>query len=152
MKNILLHNGAFLFILALTLLFVKCEKKGTKAIDARFTIPESDISFAEHIQPMLDYYCAMERGCHSAFDTDNKLPYVELINKVSLMNHRLSANGERLIEISKHQAHPEQAPFYILLKRGYPGDEDIMPPYPRSPLPEGLVEGVKRWIGEGAGD
>ena len=152
MKNLIIKSGPFLIILSIALLFLYCSKEGTGPIDAKFVIPESDISFVEDIQPMLEFYCAMDRGCHSPFDSGNKLSYQVLITKVLLMNHQLSSNGERLIEISKHQSHPEQAPFYILLKRGYPQDEDIMPPYPRSPLPEGLVEGVKRWIGEGAKD
>lgn len=152
MRDFFQKYRAFLVIFSSILLFFTCSKKSTDPIDAKFIIPESDISFVEDIQPMLEYYCAMDRGCHSAFDSDNKLSYQELITKVLLMNHQLSATGERLIEITKHKDHPEQAPFYILLKRGYPQDEDIMPPYPRRPLPEGLVEGVKRWIGEGAKD
>ena len=152
MRKFLKKSTAFLIISGSIFLFLFCSQKGADPIDAKFVIPESDISFVEDVQPMLEYYCAMDKGCHSPFDQGRKLSYQELITRVLLMNHQLSATGERLIEINKHKEHPEQAPFYILLKRGYPQDEDIMPPYPRSPLPEALVNGVKRWIGEGAKD
>ena len=136
------------------LLFFSC-RQGTSPEKKEFIIPDKNISFYQHIEPMLEYTCGLESGCHSPTDTQSKLLYVELIDKVSLMNHRLSSTGERLVDLSIHQKNPELAPLYLIVKEGYPNSpEDRMPPYwlNRAPLTDNQIEGIKRWIAEGAKD
>ena len=126
-------------------------KDGSDPIEDKFVIPDSAVSFINDIAPMLEFYCGTDRGCHSPFDIDEKFKYLHLTIKVSLMNYQLR-DGERMIDLSKHKTRPQDAPFYILLTRGYPQDEDIMPPFTRKQLNENQTEGIKRWIAEGASD
>lgn len=135
--------------------FNACSEQGISPEDAEFIIPERDISFYEHIQPMLIYKCGTETGCHSALDTDQNLLYLELVDKNALMDHRLSKNGSKLIDLSIHLENPHLAPFYLILLEGYPTQQvDQMPPpwLNRRPLDEAQIEGIKNWIAEGAND
>ncbi len=136
-------------------LFWSACSKGTPPDETQFVIPDSNISFYKDIEPMLEYKCGFETGCHSSLDTENHLLYGELINKVALMNHRLSSTGERLVNLSIHQKDPQSAPLYLIVKEGYPrSPEDRMPPYlsNRAPLTDNQIEGIKNWIAEGAKD
>ncbi len=142
-------------VVLISALFLTCAQQGTSPDDVEFIIPEKDISFYEHIEPMLEYRCGLETGCHSSVDTQSKLLFIELIDKTSLMNHRLSSNGERLVYLPVHQKNPEIAPLYLIVKEGYPqSPEDRMPPYTlnRLPLTENQIEGIRRWIAEGCKD
>ncbi len=133
-----------------------CADKGTPPQDAQFVIPDSNISFYNDIQPMLLAKCGSESGCHSnsAVDIERKLQYLELIDKTALMNHRLSQTGDKLVDIAIHERNPQLAPLYLIVLEGFPNEWDQMPPYwlNRSPLHETQIEGIKRWIGEGAKD
>ncbi len=140
-----------LLILTALLFTTQYCKDGSDPVGDKFVMPDSGISFIDDVAPMLEFYCGTDRGCHSPFDIDEKFKYLDLTVKVSLMNY-LMRDGERMINISKHKDRPQDAPFYILLTRGYPQDDDIMPPYSRRQLNENQTEGIKRWIAEGVPD
>lgn len=148
----------YLFAAAVGMLWVSsgCADKGTPPQDAQFVIPDSNISFYNDIQPMLLAKCGSESGCHSnsAVDVQRKLQYLELIDKTALMDHRLSQTGDKLVDIAIHKNNPQVAPLYLIVLEGFPNQRDQMPPYwlNRSPLHETQIEGIKRWIGEGAKD
>ena len=136
-------------------LFNACSEQGTPPQDAQFIIPESNISFYEHIQPMLIYKCGTETGCHSALDIEQNMLYLELVDKNALIDHRLSKNGAKLIDLTIHLENPHLAPLYLVLLEGYPTQQvDQMPPpwLNRSPLEDAQIEGIKNWIAEGAPD
>lgn len=126
-------------------------KDGSDPIEDKFVIPDSNISFINDIAPMLEFYCGTDRGCHSPFDDDKRFMYLNLTLKTSLLNYQFS-NGYRMVDLRNHKDRPQDAPFYILVTRGYPQDEDIMPPFSRKQLNENQTEGIKRWIAEGAPD
>ena len=141
-----------IYLLLLLLFFLNCSDEGTNPDDVKFIIPENDISFVEHIQPMFELRCGLDSGCHSSLD-DNRLTYIELINNHSLQDHKL-VTGEKLVELTIHLEHPELAPLYLILLEGYPDSpDDRMPPYLTNlPLTDDQIDGVRRWIGEGAKD
>jgi len=146
------------FILLLTGLLLSAQycKDGSDPGDDKYVIPDSDISFIDHIAPMLEFYCGTDRGgtgggCHSPLSNDKRFMYQHLTVKVSLMNFQFS-DAARMIDLRNHQDQPQAAPFYILVTRGYPQDEDIMPPILYKQLNENQTEGIKRWIAEGAPD
>ncbi len=137
------------------LVFNTCSEQGTPPQDALFIIPESNISFYEHIQPMFIYKCGTETGCHSALDIERKMLYLELVDNNALKDHRLSKNGSKLIDLTIHLENPHLAPLYLILLEGYPTQQvDQMPPpwLNRSPLNDSQLEGIKTWIAEGAPD
>lgn len=144
-----------IFLILNIFFFNACSEQGTPPQDAQFIIPESDISFDEHIQPMFIYKCGIETGCHSSLDIEQKLLYRELVDKNALMDHRLSKNGNPLVDLTVHLENPHLAPLYLILLEGYPTQQlDQMPPpwLNRSPLHETQIEGIKNWIAEGAPD
>jgi hypothetical protein len=154
-------NKIFRFFLVVVLFLISiqlisaCSDSGVKPQDVQFVIPDSNISFYDDIEPMLELRCGLETGCHSPTDARQKLLYIELINKQSLLDHKLSSRGERLVDLSIHRQHPELAPLYLILKEGYPTvlDDQMPPPYlNRAPLTDNQIEGIRRWIGEGAPD
>lgn len=146
----------FSFLLTIIIISVNgCSEQGTPPQDALFVIPEKNISFYEHIQPMLIYKCGTETGCHSSLDIEQNLLYLELVDKNALMDHRLSKNGSKLIDLTIHLENPHLAPLYLILLEGYPTQQlDQMPPpwLNRSPLLDSQIEGIKNWIAEGAPD
>jgi hypothetical protein len=138
----------FIFII-----IISCSEKGTNPADEKFIIPDSNISFYEHIEPLFNARCGLESGCHSVEDTDNPLPYSVLINRNALVNnYQLSSTGELLIDLSVHKSNPQLAPLYLIVAEGYPETyTDRMPPPPYyDPLSDNQIEGIRRWIGEGA--
>ncbi len=143
------------FMIMIVVMLPACSDDGVKPQDVQFVIPDSNISFYDHIEPMLELRCGLETGCHSPTDAQHHLLYVELINKQALLDHQLSYRSERLVDLTIHRKHPELAPLYLILKEGYPvGPERQMPPpyLNRAPLTDNQIEGVRRWIGEGAPD
>ncbi len=133
-----------------------CSDQGTPPQDAQFVIPDSNISFYNDIQPMLLAKCGSESGCHSNSAVDvqeDRLQYTEILVKESLMAHKLK-NGDRLVNIAIDKDNPQNARLYLIVLEGFPNARDQMPPYwlNRSPLHETQIEGIKRWIGEGAKD
>ncbi len=131
------------------LLLFDCSKS-TSPDENRYKLPDSNLSFSQHIEPLLEYRCA-ESGCHSSTDTDNKLLYFELVSRDGLVNHILSSTGEHLINPPIHKSQPEEAPFYKIITVGYPGrPQDLMPPFDqRSPLTDNQIAGIRQWIAEG---
>ncbi len=147
------------FMVVVSFLFIQltssCSDSGVRPQDIQFVIPDSNISFYDDIQPLLEVRCGLETGCHSPTDAQQKLLYIELINKQALLDHKLSSRGERLVDLTIHRQHPEIAPLYLILKEGYPTvfEDQMPPPYlNRAPLTENQIEGIRRWIGEGAQD
>jgi len=132
-----------------------CKDKGTHPEDVAFVLPDSNLSFYSHIEPMFEAKCGFDAGCHSPTDTENYLFYGELITKTALMNHQLSSNGEKLVDLNIHRTNPHLAPLYLIVKEGYPrSPQDRMPPYylNRAPLTENQINGIRQWIKEGAKD
>lgn len=147
MRNV---ESLSIYFLSLLLFSFSCSDKGTNPDDVKFFIPESDISFVEHILPMFELRCGLDSGCHSPTD-NNGLIYFELTNNQPLQDHKLTS-GESLVDLTIHQDNPELAPLYLILLEGF-DYVDRMPPYiSNQPLTDDQIDGVRRWIGEGAKD
>ena len=143
-----------MLLMVVTLHTYSCSEEGTNPENEKFVLPDSNISFYEDIEPMLQVRCGLESGCHSPTDIDNRLLYTVLVNKISLINHQIR-NGERLVDLSIHRTNPEIAPLYLILSEGYPEPfYDQMPPpvLNRNPLTDNQIKGIKQWIREGAKD
>jgi len=115
-----------------------------------FVLPESNISFNEHILEMFITKCGTESGCHSPGNTDAHFPYVELINRNGVINHTLFKTGEKLVSLNIHQSAPQEAPLYLILLEGYAPAEVLLMPLNRTPLNQNQLNGIKQWIMEEA--
>ena len=141
----------FICALIIQLLHNGCSDEGTNPNDKKFVLPESDVSFYEHIEPLFNARCGLGSGCHSPTDIQNPLLYNDLVNRDALIYHPLSSTCEQLIDLSIHQNNPHLAPLYLILAEGYPSFENWMPPPNRTePLNENQLNGIRQWISEGA--
>ena len=142
-----------LILTGLCCLITNCSDEGVHPLDVKFVIPATNISFIDHIQPMLEIKCGYGSGCHSTTNIENGLMYTHLVDKNSLMEYRMSSNGEKLVDLDIHENNPQLAPFYLIVREGYKSVVQ-MPPYllNREPLNENQIEGIKNWIAEGAQD
>ncbi len=152
--NLNIYNKYFFFtIILLVIGTFSCTDKGTHPEDKEFVLPDKNVSFIEHIQPMFEAKCGFDAGCHSPTDTEQRFLYVELINRNGVIDHILTSTGEKLVNLPTDPKNPESAPLYLILKEGYPRVVDDMMPPPwlnREPLNENQLNGIKQWIKEGA--
>ena len=151
--NIILKIFSLFAIGAAIFIVFACKDSGTRPDEKEFVLPDTNVSFIQHVQPMLEAKCGFEGGCHSPQDVTSPLLYIELINRVELTNHIHSQTGKKLVDIPFDQANPQLAPLYLILKEGYPqAPQDRMPPYPRTVLNKNQLDGILVWIKEGAKD
>ncbi|MBN1406178.1 MAG: hypothetical protein JW956_00225 [Calditrichaceae bacterium] len=128
---------------------ISCSE-GTNPNDKKFVLPEKDLSFYEHIEPLFNIRCGMESGCHSPTDISNPFTYNDLTILEALKNYRLSNNDYRLIELEVDQLNPQSSILYLILSEGFPDYKDLMPPFPKDRLTTNQLNGIKQWIREGA--
>lgn len=125
-KNIIVLLAFF------SLLLIGCKDKGVEVDET--VIPDKDVSYATHIQPVLDYHCT---PCH---------------------NEQTSENGLRLTSWANTTADPAivfpYEPDNSKLVWAIEGRAGIafMPPVgsPYKPLNQNQIDGIKTWIREGA--
>jgi len=125
------------FTVTITILMLVACKKSTKS-EEEIVLPESDITYFQHIQKLFGAKCATP-GCHTYLDRAGDL---DLTNYPEIMTK--TVQGE-LIVIPEFG---EQSFLYIILKQNYK-DTPKMPldgPY----LNSNNTNGVKVWIDEGA--
>lgn len=106
-------------------------------------IPSSNVSFANHIQPIFSTSCATS-GCHSGagapegLDLSAGVAYGNIVNVSSVQSP-----GTDLVKPG------DPGNSYLVLKvEGSVGQR--MPP--ASPLPQTQLDGIRTWVTEGAND
>lgn len=140
----------FLVLLAFLMIAQGCKDEGINPIDQNYVIPESEISYYEHLQPMFNGKCGFGSSCHSVENLENGLFFAD---KSIFMDYRVSTTGEKLVDMTIHKESPWLSPLYLIITEGY-GPIDRMPPlaYGREWLNRNQTDGVKQWILEGAND
>jgi hypothetical protein len=134
------------------LLIIACQDKGKNPIDQNYVIPESDVSYYDHLQPMFIGKCATRDGCHSALSgySGNELIFGD---KEIFMSHPVSRTGAKLVDLAIHKDNPQLSPLYLIVFEGYAGLER-MPPFSSGieRLNANQISGIETWISEGAND
>ena len=116
----------------LLIVFISCDDTVTvKDVDNR-TIPDSNVSFAEHILPVFDLKC---NSCHGNGKTEAGL---DLTSPAFFVDGRIVVPGE-----------PDNSVLVWTLewRAGFP---KMPPPNYSVPLTSDQIRGVKTWIAEGA--
>jgi hypothetical protein len=141
---------SIVFIFAI-LLIIACSD-GTNPADKKFVLPEKDLSFYDHIEPLFNVRCGMESGCHSPTDISNPLLYNDLVSRNGLVYHQLSSTGEQLISVEIDSLNPQSSVLFRILYEGYPDEyyDQMPPPATKDPLNSNQLNGIKQWIREGA--
>ncbi|AFN75976.1 hypothetical protein MROS_2746 [Melioribacter roseus P3M-2] len=125
--------SSVLFIISATIIFYSCDDTINQSeLDSR-PIPQSNISYSEHIQPVFDAKCSYS-GCHNDAD---------LAGGLSLTSHaNTTAN-------------------FLIVAPGYPDNSRLvlavegrtvnpMPPLGYWPLTDEQIRAIRTWVKEGA--
>lgn len=125
---------------------VYCSDTGVSPDQRKYIIPEKNISYYDDLLPMLEGKCGFE--CHSE-DVEIIIPF---LIKEEFINYQIST-GEVLVDTVIHKIDPTRSPLYKIVTevKPYIGIE-TMPPFPRTPLTDNQILGIKQWIAEGAKD
>ena len=132
--------------------------EGTNPNDLKFVLPDSNVSFADDISPLFSARCGWESGCHSSTDVippagrDYFLTNNILLNAVLLVDYQLWDTGEKLVDLDVDPQNPQSSKLYLILLEGYPVeyDDQMPPPWLKEPLTKNQLNGIKKWIEEGA--
>ena len=136
----------FVDVLILFSLIVYCSDVGVSPDQRKYIIPEKDISYYDDLLPMLEGKCGFE--CHSEI-AEILIPFLD---KDDFIDYQISVTGDVLVDTLLHKIDPTRAPLYrIVTEIDYLGIE-TMPPFPRSPLTDNQIIGIRQWIAEGARD
>ncbi len=139
-RNIIIY---LLFFMFLMLLVIACSDSSTNPADKEFVLPDSDLSFQDHVGPLLLAKCASMNGCHSTVD---KAGGLDLTDYQQIVQHFVStdAGPVRLVEPGSS----DNSFLYGILISDYLGRQRMPPDGPY--LNANNVQGVKVWIDEGA--
>jgi hypothetical protein len=121
-----------LFFSFISLIFYLGCKDTTTNIDSK-TIPDSNVSFGEHIFPVFQTKCAI-RGCH---DDGTKAGGISLTTWVGATDPNIVVKGE-----------PDNSPLVWSIEAL--AGISPMPPIGYPPLTQNQINGIKTWIKEGA--
>lgn len=143
-------------LLIFTFLFF-CSDQGLTPDQIKYVIPETDISYYEHLQPMFEGKCGWGSGCHNeTFDGGDNFLFFG--TKDAFIQHEIPGSGGTLLLdpllMHVYQSNPELSPLYnILTPQSYFGYERQPPAsYGRPSLNENQINGILQWIREGAPD
>ncbi len=116
-----------------------CKDTGTNPEDQVFILPDSNLTYIDHIRPMFVAKCASQSGCHSSTDPAGGL---DLTYYYAIINHYVTGNIPLVID-----GNGGNSALYRILLAAYL-DKPRMPldgPY----LNTNNCNGVKIWIDEG---
>jgi hypothetical protein len=123
--------------------FIKCGDSGTNPADANFILPEENLTFEEHISPMLQAKCGYGSDCHAIENPKNNID----VYTRDLFVHYILSTADNLIDFDN----PQLSPLYLLVRENYKGIEKMpLARYNRSPLTKNQTDGILQWIKEGA--
>lgn len=129
---------------------VFCSPDGLSPDQREYIIPDENISYYDDLQPMLNGKCGWQ--CH---DGSKDIGIINFNDKLAFMEHIIpGTNGKKLLEqnlLPTYQADPLVSPLYQIITQNYEG-YDLMPPLPRTPLTQNQINGIVKWIRDGAQD
>jgi len=125
-----------LFISAGLVIYTGCDSTTVESIDSK-TIPSSNVSYLNHIQPVFNIKCAVE-GCH---DVENRA------GGLALTTWSATTDDQTIV----FPGDPTTSRLVWVIDANY-GSTTPMPPI-NSGIPtltDNQIEGIKTWIKEGA--
>ncbi|MBM4175944.1 MAG: hypothetical protein FJ213_07205 [Ignavibacteria bacterium] len=120
-----------LVIVSMPILHSACEDEGVKVDDV--IIPSSNVSYAEHIQPVFNSKCALS-GCHDDASKQGGLGLTTWLNTTSNFLVVFPGNPD--------------ASKLVLAVEGK--TTNPMPPPGRWPLTKNQITAIRTWVKEGA--
>lgn len=136
----------FANVIVLLFLFY-CKDQGVSPDRENYIIPDKNISYYDDLLPMFEGKCGFQ--CHSSTDNPD-IVFIPFSNKEDFINFQIS-NDEVLVDTVFNKIDPVRAPLYKIVTEDYRGIKR-MPPFPRLPLTDNQINGIKEWIAEGCPD
>jgi len=114
-----------------------------EVVDGGIVLPDSNLSYTDHIFPLFSVKCGSESGCHSMNFGGLPARGLDLTNYYNMITHLIDGNELLIIPFQG-----EQSILYNILL----GPESGRPQMPkdRAPLSVNNILGIRTWINEGA--
>ncbi|MFZ1518297.1 MAG: hypothetical protein WAU11_05955 [Ignavibacteriaceae bacterium] len=136
MKFLINFFGFFLIVIFTSLLLVSCDDTLTvEDIDNKI-IPDQNVSFSQHIYPILQVKCAFS-GCHASPNASNGLDLTTWSNVTADPN--IVFPGE-----------PDLSRLIWAIEGNRPPIEPMPPVGYSRPVTTNQLKGIRTWITEGA--
>jgi len=130
-------------IVALSILYMSsCEKNPTDS-QSEIVLPDSNLTYTEHIFPLFTAKCGSESGCHSPNFGGVPARNLDLTNYQSIRTHMIDGSELLVLEFQG-----EQSFLYNILLGPLSGRRQMPPD--RAPLSVNNIIGIRTWIDEGA--
>ena len=134
-KRALMHSGTIAVALVLSCLSSSCKDQISNPNTSPIVFPSSNVSYSQHIDPLFQQRCALG-GCHAGSSAQDGLDlfapsYNSLINHQPKLVNPGSSNNSLLSERIDGRIPPQM-------------------PYLSQPLTTNQINGIKKWIDEGA--
>jgi len=146
LKGFGLLNRIFKILLISTIIGITicsgCKESGTNPTDESVVLPDSNLTYNEHIYKLFLLKCGSTSGCHSNSDQ----PFDFLLDYSRLIDYRLSIpTNDLLIQLNNGDIRTLNL---ILSQEGF----GIIPKMPKNGpyLNRNQYNGVRQWIDEGA--
>jgi hypothetical protein len=115
-----------------------------EVIDNSIVLPESNLTYRDHIKPLFTVRCGSERGCHVHYnDGGNPARGLDLTIYMDMINHLIDGSTDLIIP-----GQGEQSFLYNILLGPVSGRSQM--PKDRPPLNSNNMNGIRVWIDEGA--
>jgi hypothetical protein len=146
MKNIIKNYPHIVYVVliaAVSLLYIHSCKKNPSDPGSEIILPDSNLTYTEHLFPLFTAKCGSENGCHSPNFGGVPARNLDLTNYQSVRTHMI--DGSELIVIAFEG---EKSFLYNILLGPISGRRQMPPD--RAPLSVNNILGIKTWIDEGA--
>ena len=128
-------TGRFLLVFSFALFLISCKDEVTGVDDSSIVFPAANVSYVRHVEPLFQQRCAVS-GCHAGSSPAAGLS-LQTPSYSSLMNHQ-----PRLVVAG--------ASNNSLLILRLEGRIQPLMPLRGNPLNQNQLNGIKKWIDEGA--
>ncbi len=129
-----------IIVLGISLFYaIACNTNSTEP-EKEISLPDSNLNYIEHIQPLLITKCGSRNGCHGSFEPARGL---DLTDYQLMISHIAAGNQQLIIPGSS------EVSFLYNILQGQVLNVPRMPLY-EPKLEAKYIQGIKQWIDEGA--
>ena len=132
-----------ILISTLSILYMNSCEKNPSDSGGEITLPDSNLTYTEHIFPLFVAKCGSENGCHSPNFGTSPARNLDLTNYSSIRTHMIDGSELLVLEFQG-----EQSFLYNILLGPISGRRQMPPD--RAPLSVNNIIGIRTWIDEGA--
>ncbi len=134
-KSIQARHGLFILFATTAVIFGSCKDQVTNPNTNPIVFPSSNISYSKYVDPLFQQRCALG-GCHAGSSAQAGLDL-------------LAPSYDNLMNFQPKLVNPGASANSLLVQR-ITGQIAPQMPYLSQPLNTNQIDGIKKWIDEGA--